>query len=187
MLCYMVICKAPLTGSYSEALSAWQAGENKSIKNLKFIHTCRLPSRPTVILSKLWLIRQTIGCSPPLFATHATFSACLPPILTRRPGLRKRAHPFTLPLKDDKQCPIWPRVPYRALLPPAQPYIWFPQSVLLYTLYSFHDNYFNLALSSFSAPGSRQLVCIAYYLVLSFLLIYSSSGLSTDVFLIKQI
>ena len=29
MLCYMVICKAPLTGGYSEALSAWQAGENK--------------------------------------------------------------------------------------------------------------------------------------------------------------
>src|SRR6218665_2869678 len=26
------------------------------------------------------------------------------PILTRRPGVRKRAHPFTLPLKDDKQC-----------------------------------------------------------------------------------
>jgi len=23
----MVICKAPLTGGYSEALSAWQAGE----------------------------------------------------------------------------------------------------------------------------------------------------------------
>jgi len=35
---------------------------------------------------------------------------------------------------------------------------------------------------SFSAPGSRQLMCIAYYLVLSFLLMYSSSGLSTDVF-----
>src|SRR6218665_4158587 len=47
----------------------------------------------------------------------------------------------------------------------------FPQSVLLYTLHSFHNNYFNLALSlsSSSAPGSRQLVCIAYYLVLSFL------------------
>src|SRR6218665_314147 len=40
------------------------------------------------------------------------------PILTRRPGLRKRAHPFTLPLKDDKQC--IPRVLYRALLPPVQ-------------------------------------------------------------------
>jgi len=26
----MVICKAPLTGGYSEAFSAWQAGENKS-------------------------------------------------------------------------------------------------------------------------------------------------------------
>ena len=45
----------------------------------------------------------------------------LPPILTRRPGLRKRAYPFTLPLKDDKQC--IPRVLYRALLPPAQPYV----------------------------------------------------------------
>src|SRR6218665_450450 len=41
-----------------------------------------------------------------------------PPIVTRRPGLRKRAHPFTLPLKDDKQC--IPRVLYRALLPPVQ-------------------------------------------------------------------
>jgi len=30
MLCYMVICKAPLTEGYSEVLSAWQAGENKS-------------------------------------------------------------------------------------------------------------------------------------------------------------
>src|SRR6218665_406297 len=41
-----------------------------------------------------------------------------PPILTRRSGLRKRAHPFTLPLKDDKQC--IPRVLYRTLLPPVQ-------------------------------------------------------------------
>jgi len=30
MLCYMVICIAPLTGGYSEALSAWQAGETES-------------------------------------------------------------------------------------------------------------------------------------------------------------
>ena len=30
MLCYMAICKAPLTEGYSEELSAWQAGENKS-------------------------------------------------------------------------------------------------------------------------------------------------------------
>src|SRR6218665_3253638 len=36
-----------------------------------------------------------------------------PPIFTS-----KRAHPFTLPLKDDKQC--IPRVLYRALLPPVQ-------------------------------------------------------------------
>src|SRR6218665_2871045 len=28
------------------------------------------------------------------------------PILTRRPGLRKRAHPFTIPLKDDKLPPV---------------------------------------------------------------------------------
>src|SRR6218665_1642422 len=54
--------------------------------------------------------------------------------------------------------------------------------MLLNTLYSFHNNYFNLVLSSFCALGSRQLVCIAYYLVLSFLLMYSSRGLSTDVF-----
>src|SRR6218665_134073 len=41
-----------------------------------------------------------------------------PPILTRRSGLCKRAHPFTLPLKDDNQC--IPHVLYRALLPPVQ-------------------------------------------------------------------
>jgi len=58
----------------------------------------------------------------------------------------------------------------------------FPQSMLLYTLYSFHNNCFTLVLSSFSALGSRQLVFIAYYLVLIFLPMYSSSGLSTDVF-----
>src|SRR6218665_1846314 len=40
------------------------------------------------------------------------------PILTRRPGLRKRAHPLTLPLRDDKQC--IPRVLYRALFSPVQ-------------------------------------------------------------------
>ena len=42
-----------------------------------------------------------------------------------------------------------------------------------------HDaEYFSLALSSFRAPGSRQLVRIVYYmyLVLSFLLMYSSNG-----------
>ena len=44
------------------------------------------------------------------------------------------------------------------------------------------NNYFNLALSSFSAPGFHQLVFNAYYLVLSFLLMYLSSGVSTDVF-----
>src|SRR6218665_519043 len=33
-----------------------------------------------------------------------------------------------------------------------------------------------------SAPGSRQLVYIAYYLILRFLLMYSISALSTDVF-----
>src|SRR6218665_4160963 len=32
-----------------------------------------------------------------------------PPILTRQPGLSKQAHPFTLLLKDDKQCiPLCP-------------------------------------------------------------------------------
>src|SRR6218665_1760851 len=42
-----------------------------------------------------------------------------PHIITRRPGVRKRAHPFTLPLQDDKQC--IPRVLFKTLLPPAQP------------------------------------------------------------------
>jgi len=31
MLCYMDICIAPLTEGYSEVLSAWQAGEKKSL------------------------------------------------------------------------------------------------------------------------------------------------------------
>jgi len=35
MLGYMAICKAPLTEGYSEALSAWQAGENKSLQTTK--------------------------------------------------------------------------------------------------------------------------------------------------------
>ena len=30
LLCYIVICKEPLTEGYSAALSAWQAGENES-------------------------------------------------------------------------------------------------------------------------------------------------------------
>src|SRR6218665_1586269 len=78
-----------------------------------------------------------------------------PPLLPSRPGLRKRAHPFPLPLKDDKQC--IPRVLYRALLPPVTcPVLGlFSTSVFLYTLLSFHSNYLNLALSSSSAPGSR--------------------------------
>src|SRR6218665_1640248 len=37
-------------------------------------------SRPIVILSTLWLTRQKIGCSPPLFATHTTFFACSSPL-----------------------------------------------------------------------------------------------------------
>src|SRR6218665_3404761 len=37
---------------------------------------------------------QLIPRSPP----------ALSPVLTRRPGLRKRAHPFTIHLTDDKQC-----------------------------------------------------------------------------------
>ena len=70
---------------------------------------------------------------------------------------------------------------YRALLLHVHPWVCFPLSMLLYTLYYFHNNCFNLAFFSFSVPDSRQLVFIAYYLVLSFLLMYSSSGLSTDV------
>ena len=47
--------------------------------------------------------------------------------------------------------------------------------------HSFYNNYCNLTLSPYSAPGSHQLVFIVYYLVLSLLLMFSSSGLSTDV------
>src|SRR6218665_548571 len=65
---------------------------------------------PSVIIGCIVssVIRNSYHVLRPLFS----------PILTRRPGLRKRAHPFTLPLKDDKQC--IPRVLYRALLPPVQ-------------------------------------------------------------------
>ena len=35
MLCYMAICKAPLTESHSEALSTSQAGENESLQIAK--------------------------------------------------------------------------------------------------------------------------------------------------------
>src|SRR6218665_2349535 len=37
-------------------------------------------TRPTVKLSTLWLTRHKIGWSPPLFATHTTFSARSPPL-----------------------------------------------------------------------------------------------------------
>src|SRR6218665_192128 len=72
----------------------------------KFFHQV---VEPTVILSTLWLIRQKRGCSLPLFATRIPRSPpALPSTLTRRPGLHKRAHPCTLPLKDDKQCSLFP-------------------------------------------------------------------------------
>src|SRR6218665_1943952 len=68
----------------------------------------------TIILSTLWLIRQKIDCRVTALLRYSQLIPCsppaLPPIHTRRPGLRKRAHPFTLPLKDDKQC--IPRVLY---------------------------------------------------------------------------
>jgi len=35
MLCYMVICIAPLTGGYSEELSTWKAGEKKGLQTKK--------------------------------------------------------------------------------------------------------------------------------------------------------
>src|SRR6218665_27427 len=51
--------------------------------------------------------------------------------------------------------------------------------IISYTLHFFHDNYLNLALSSSSAPGPvNSCELHNYYLVLSFLLMYSSSGLS---------
>src|SRR6218665_3852134 len=103
-----------------------------------------------------------------------------PPILTRRPGLRKRVHPFILPLKDEKQC--IPRVLYRALLPPVQSWVCFPHRFFIPC---------TLSTTTISISFSLHLVPLApvnpselhnYYLVLSFLLMYSSSGLSTDVF-----
>ena len=48
-----------------------------------------------------------------------------------------------------------------------------------------HSTMQSVTLSSFSTPGSRQLMLIVsyiVYLVLSFLLLYSSSGFFTDVF-----
>ena len=44
MLCYMAICKAPLAESYSEALSARQAGENKSLQTWNVSKNCHIGS-----------------------------------------------------------------------------------------------------------------------------------------------
>ena len=55
-------------------------------------------------------------------------------------------------------------------------------SLHVYLIFFPQQLFQSISPSSFSAPGSRQLVCIAYYLVLSFFLMYSSNGLSTDVF-----
>src|SRR6218665_204167 len=112
------------------------------------------------MLSTLWLTRQKIGCSPPLY--HTTFSApTSPPILARRPGLRKRGHPFTLPLTDDKQFIL--RVLYRAVF-----------------LLSGPRFVFSLYLVFLATVNSCELQ--NSYLVLNFFLMYSSSGLSNDVF-----
>src|SRR6218665_2223373 len=112
-------------------------------------------SRPTVKLSTLWLTQQKIGCSPPLFATHTTFSARSPPYPHQTAWPLQASSSIALPLKDDKQC--IPRVLYD--LASSCPVLGlFSPSVFLYTLHSFHNNYLNLALSSSSAPGSRQLV-----------------------------
>jgi len=46
----MVICKAPLTGGYSEALSAWQAGENKSLSALDVLEVWRFRLQLRVII-----------------------------------------------------------------------------------------------------------------------------------------
>src|SRR6218665_1923335 len=119
-----------------------------------------MPSRLTVLLSTLWLIWQKIlaalFCYSQLIGLRARSPPALPPILARRPDLRKRAHPFTLPLKDDKQCRLF-HVSYieprfllfsLGLISPHQ-------SMLLQTSYSFH-NIISISRSlSSSASGSR--------------------------------
>src|SRR6218665_609611 len=132
---------------------------------------------------------EAIGCSPPLFATHTTFSA-RSSFLFSPDGLASASelNPFTLPLKDDKQC--IPRVLYRSLLPPVQSYVCFPCRFFSIPYNSFNNNYLNLALSSSIVLLAPVNSCELhnYYLVLSLLVMYSSSGLSTDVcFLIKRI
>jgi len=57
--------------------------------------------------------------SPVIHNSYHVHRPLFSPILTRRPGLHKQAHPFTLPLKDDRQR--IPHVLFRALLPPFQP------------------------------------------------------------------
>jgi len=37
MLCCMFICIAPLTGGYSEVLSAWQAGAKRRVSHVLYI------------------------------------------------------------------------------------------------------------------------------------------------------
>src|SRR6218665_2174624 len=110
-----------------------------------------MPSRLTVLLSTLWLIWQKIlaalFCYSQLIGLRARSPPALPPILARRPDLRKRAHPFTLPLKDDKQCRLF-HVSYRALLPPVQPRLDFPPPVdASPNLIFLPQHYFNLTLS----------------------------------------
>src|SRR6218665_1631395 len=95
---------------------------------------------------------QLIPRSPP----------ALPPILTRWPGLRKRAHPFTLPLNDDKQC--------HCSVSNIEPFF----------LLSSPRFVFSLPLVLLTPVNSCELH--NYYLVLSVLLMYSIGGLSTDVF-----
>ena len=81
----------------------------------------QLPKQPDfkrLIILFISTFKRSITSRAYVGNSYHVLRQLFPPILTRRPGLRKRAHPFTLPLKDEKQC--IPRVLYRALLPPVQ-------------------------------------------------------------------
>ena len=96
-----------------------------------------------------------------------------------RPGLRKRAHPFTL----KRWQAMYSRVLYRALLRHCPALGLISQvSSSLYLIFFPQQLFQCRSLFIWSSGLPSTCVHCIYFLVLSFLLMYSSSSLSTDVF-----
>ena len=88
------------------------------------------------------------GCSPALFVTHTTFSARSSPY-PRQTAWPPQASSSIYPTLKRWQAMYFPMPYIEPCFLLSSPRFDFPQSVLLYTLHSFHNNYFNLALSLF--------------------------------------